>query len=104
MDLLLVDLESAREVVRGEVRGDLGPSEVPPDAVSPEALQHAAVIAQAEAIAAAAVVRPSSLLSCRRQFWTRTGHQMGHAFNLPRHEYYGRHLCLPTMRCEYSQP
>lgn len=60
MDLLLVDLEAAREAVRGEVRGDLGPPAVAPGEVPPEALQHAAVVTQAEAVAAAAVVRPAS--------------------------------------------
>ncbi|CAL8469763.1 g9305 [Coccomyxa elongata] len=55
VDLLLVDLEAAREAVRGEVGGDLGTPAVAPCDVSPEALQHAAVVAQAEAVAAAAV-------------------------------------------------
>lgn len=57
VDLLLVNLEVAHESVQGEVQGDLGPPAVAPDDVSPEALQHAAVVAQADAVAAAAVVR-----------------------------------------------
>ena len=56
MDLLLTDLEAARDAVWGEVRGELGPPAVATDDVSPEALQQAAVVAQAEAISAAAVV------------------------------------------------
>ena len=57
MDLLLTDLEAARAAVQGEVRGDLGPPAVAPGDVSPEALQQAAIVAQAEAVSAAAVVR-----------------------------------------------
>lgn len=61
MDLLLTDLEAARDAVWGEVRGKLGPPAVATGDVSPEALQQAAVVAQAEAISAAAVV---SCLAC----------------------------------------
>jgi len=56
VDLLLVDSEAAREAVQGEVQGDIGPPEVPPEDVSPEALQQAAVVLQAEAVSAAAAV------------------------------------------------
>lgn len=58
VSLLLLRIEEAREGVMGEARGECGPPEVPVQAITPEALQQAAVVAQAEAIAAAAQVCP----------------------------------------------
>ena len=55
--LLLLGLEEAKDAVLGEARGECGPPEVPVQDINPEALHHAAVATQADAMSAAALVR-----------------------------------------------
>lgn len=55
--LLLLGLEEARDAVLGEARGECGPPEVPAQDITPDALHHAALVAQADAMSAAAQVR-----------------------------------------------
>jgi hypothetical protein len=57
VSLLLLRVEEAGQGVMGEARGECGPPEVPVQAVTPEALEQAATVAQAEAVAAAAQVQ-----------------------------------------------
>jgi hypothetical protein len=62
--LLSVGLEEAEQATCDEVEGSCGPAQVMPSEAMPAALQQAAVVLQAEALAAASQVCFCTFMTC----------------------------------------